>query len=234
MNDGSKISLIEFLKLLWINFKVAFFNLIQFIKVIFRYYSNLSFAKADVSLILMYFFSNPFRVSRNFLAAKGESDLYQYGETPLTTLDLISRECGINKSDHVFELGCGRGKTCFWLSCFKGCKVTGIDYVPFFIEHAQRINKKMKLAGLSFILGDYLKADLTGATFIYLYGSNLDDDVIRELTDKLETLPIGTKVVTTSFALEDYTSTTNYTVIKCFSAPFVWGTADIYLQVKTR
>jgi len=229
----NQMSTTEFFKLLWINFHLSFFNVLEYFKVIIRYYSNFSFAKADLSLLLMYLFRNPFRINRNFLAKKGETDIYQYGETPLTTLDLISTECEIAKSDHVFELGCGRGRTCFWLSSFIKCRVTGIDFVPFFIDHARIVNLKSKKDGLQFILGDFLQVDLTGATFLYLYGSNLDDEIIQELTKKFETLPVGTKIITTSFSLEDYTPETSYRIIKCFTAPFVWGQADVYLQVKT-
>ncbi len=43
-------------------------------------------------------------------------------------MDVIARECGIQKEDVVFELGCGRGRTCFWLNTFIGCKVVGIGF----------------------------------------------------------------------------------------------------------
>lgn len=225
---------LEFLKLLWINLKVSFFNLIEWIRVAVRYYPNLSFAKADLSLLLMYLFNSPYRISKNFLKVHHAEDPYQYGETPLTTLDLISQECGIGKNDHLFELGCGRARTCFWLRSFRGCQVTGIDYIPFFIERAQRVQRKLKIPGLTFLAGNFFTADLSQATFIYLYGTNLEDAAIQTLIDTFESLPQGTKIITTSFALEDYAPNTFYKVIKCFTAPFVWGQAEIYLQVKTR
>lgn len=210
------------------------FNLTEFIKVVFRYYGNLSFAKADLSILWIYLLKNPFRISRDFLAQKGEADIYQYGETPLTTIDLISRECGISADDHVFELGCGRGRTCFWLNSFKGCKVTGIDFVPFFIEQARKVSQKSKIKDVNFILENYLKADLTQATCLYLYGSNMGDPEIEELCAKLEQLPVGTKVITTSFALEDYAPGTAYQTMKCFPAAYAWGEADVYFQIKVK
>lgn len=127
---SSIMRLKEALVLIAIHLKVKCINLAEYLRVIFKYYRNRPFFKIDACLLLSYLFANPFRLSRKFLLQKGERDVYTYGETPLTTMDTIARTCGLAAKDVVFEMGCGRGRTCFWLNQFIGCRVIGIDYVP--------------------------------------------------------------------------------------------------------
>ena len=135
----------EYLDLIWINLVVKKRNFVEFLKVVWKYYPTLSFFKIDVALLLTYLFDNPFKISKRFLTKKGEKDVYAYGETPLTTLDYIAKECRLSSKDVVFELGCGRGRTCFWLNQFIGCKVVGIEIIPEFVERAERITRKLNV-----------------------------------------------------------------------------------------
>lgn len=231
MNDLKKLSMREFLSLLGLNFIVQLRNLIEFFKVAFKYYSNFQFLKADFSLRLMYLFHNPFSISKRFLIAKGENNIYAYGETPLTTLEKIAKECGITKNDCVFELGCGRGRTCFWLNSFIGCKVIGIEMVPDFVERAERITKKLGINNIKFQLADMCTVDLQGATVCYLYGTCLEEETIQTLIEKFAKLPVGTKIITVSYPLTDYAVDSSFEVMKCFTGTFTWGETEIYLNV---
>src|ERR1700760_2462552 len=86
----------EFLTLLWVNFKTQWSNFIEFIRVAFRYYPKKpSFCKIDMTLLLTYLLNNPFIISKRFLTEHGEPNVYSYGETPLTTLDHIAKECNL-------------------------------------------------------------------------------------------------------------------------------------------
>jgi SAM-dependent methyltransferase len=217
--------------LLLINLKVKLTNLIEFIFVCFKYYRHFHFLKIDAALLFSYLPTNPFRLSKRFLLERGESDVYTYGETPLTTLDLISHICNLSKDDVVFELGCGRGRTCFWLNQFIGCTVVGIDYVPVFIEKGQKIKDRFHIQGVSFRLEDLFQADLTGATVIYLYGTCFSESSIDLLIENFKQLPEGTKIITVSYPLE-YRPEAPFQIVKQFTAPFTWGTTDVYLQLK--
>ena len=227
-------SLREFFELLWINLVVQIRNLFEFFKVALHYYSNTTFLKTDLSLRLMYLFHNPFSISKRFLMGRGENDVYAYGETPLTTLEMIANECRLSSKDVVYELGSGRGRACFWLHSFVGCKVVGIEYVPEFVERAIRIKNKLGIKNVEFRLGDILEADFRGATVIYLYGTCLEDDYIKKLADKFAKLPAGTKIITVSYPLTDYSNKPVFEVMKRFSAPYTWGEADVYLQIVKR
>lgn len=222
----------ENILLLGIHCKVKLSNLFEYLRVIVRYYPQFLFFKIDTTLLLSYLWTNPFRESKRFLLNKGENDIYTYGETPLTTLDLIARNCQISANDHLLELGCGRGRTCFWLHHFIGCQVTGVDYVPLFIEKAQRVKERFHLQGISFRLEDLFQTDLTGATVIYLYGTCLSAAYIDVLIERFSHLPEGTKIITVSYALTEFQPESPFQVKQQFPASFTWGTTDVYLQVK--
>lgn len=224
-------SIFDGLELIWINIKHRIMSLIDFIKVASKYYSHFPFMKADLSLLIFYLLDSPFVISRRFLQEKGEANIHAYGETPLTSAQLIAETCNITEKDHVFELGCGRGRTCFWLKYFIDCHVTGIDFVPKFIERANRIKTKLKVDNVTFIQDDFMEADFQEATVIYLYGTMLDDDAITSLTKKFKKLTPGTKVITVSYPLSDYSDDDTFELMKRFTVPYPWGTTDVYLQI---
>lgn len=230
-NEGLRMSLKEFFSLFWVNLVVSLRNAIEFVKVAFNYYGNVSFLKADLSLRLMYLFHNPYKISKRFLMHKGAKDVYAYGETPLTSLEIIARECRIGPQDCVFELGAGRGRTCFWLHSFIGCSVVGLEYIPEFVDRANLIKKKLGFKKIEFRLADMLTADYSGATVCYLYGTCLDESSIEKLVSKFSKLPSGTKIITVSYPLTDYAAETAFEVMKRFTVPFTWGTSDVFLQI---
>lgn len=222
----------EYVSLFWIKLKVQKRDFFEFLKVASRYYSNRKFLKIDFSILLLYLFNNPFKISKNFLRERGEQDLYSYGETPLTTLDFIAKECALNSHDRVFELGSGRGRTSFWLNTFIECKVVGIEYIPEFVQIANFIKDRYQVQGVEFRCEDMLETDFSDATTIYLYGTTLDNSFIEKLCEKFAKLPAGTKIITISYPLTDYSQGNHFEVMKRFSAKFTWGEADVYLQIK--
>lgn len=222
----------EYLHLCWIHLKVKFANIIEYGRVVVHYYPHLPFAKIDLSLLLSYLLSNPFHISKKFLVDRGEEEVYTYGETPLTTMELIARKCEITSQDTVFELGCGRGRTCFWLNQFIGCSVVGIDYIPPFIEKGQNIRNRFNLEHLSFRFEDLFQSDFQGATVIYLYGTCFPAAYIDLLIEKFSKLPKGTKIITVSYSLKDFQSEAPFQIVKQFPALFTWGETEITLQIK--
>lgn len=222
----------EYLDLFWINLVVKKRNFVDFLKVVGKYYPTFSFFKKDMSLLLTYLFDNPFAISKRFLIKKGEKDVYAYGETPLTTLDFIAKECRLSSDDTVFELGCGRGRSCFWLNQFIGCKVVGVEIIPDFIERAERVKRKLKVQNIEFRNEDMLNTDFKGATVLYLYGTCLEEEFIKRLINRFKSLPTGTKIITVSYSLPEFTHEPVFEIMKRFPAKFTWGTADVYLQIK--
>ncbi len=206
-------------------------RLLEYLKGVWGYYGHRDFRNTDLALVLNYLGANPYYVARRFAAAKGEKELYTYGETPLTTLAEICQRCGLTSKDVVFELGCGRGRACFWLRTVFGCQqVIGIDYNPYFVKLAQYIAREKSIQGLEFRCEDILHADLSGATVIYLYGSVLDADFIERLAARVAQLPRGTKVLTVSYSLQEYATKPLFETVEVFSARFTWGVATVYWQ----
>lgn len=227
----SKMGLREFFELLWVNTITLWRNTIEFFKVAFRYYGNTAFFKTDMALRLMYLFHNPFSISKRFLKKKGEQDIYAYGETPLTSLEKIAKEAQIGVKDVVFELGSGRGRNCFWLNSMLGCSVVGIEYIPEFVERANLIKNKFNFEDIEFRLDDMIETDYAGGTVFYLYGTCLDDSTINKLIKKFSKLPSGTKIITVSYSLQEYTDANWFEVMKHFTIPFTWGSADVFIHV---
>lgn len=222
----------EYFTLLGINLVVKWRNLVEYLRVLYRYYRKIPFAKIDGSVILMYLFDNPFSISRRYFTHRSNSDEYTYGETPLTTFEQISKEARITPQDTVYELGSGRGRLCFWLRSFVGCKVVGVEIVPDFVIRAKRIQRKLGIEGIEFRAEDFLKTDLKNASVIYLYGTCLEDNTIKQLIKHFKDLPQGTRIITVSYSLSDYTNEPLFETMKRFPARFTWGKGDVYIQVK--
>jgi SAM-dependent methyltransferase len=202
-------------------FKVRFFLFLEERKVHKRYphfrASDRRFAKA-------YRLSNPFRISRKFLEAKGEREVDLYGETPLTVFEEIGNACHLTSSDHFFELGCGRGRGALFISSHFGCQVTGVDWIAEFITRAQSLSPSTQ-----FLCCDMTEMSFEEATAIYLYGTCLQDAQIMKLIERLKSLPPSTSIVTVSYPLTDY-APESFIVTASWQAVYPWGVADLFVQ----
>lgn len=212
-----------------LRFKTFLKNSSDFIQTVFKFYPNAQFRKVDLALLRSYVGSNPYVFSRRYLENLGESNIYAYGETPISSLQKIIETCELSQDDCIFELGCGRGRTCFWLThILKARKVVGIDFVPEFIEKANAVNE---VPSLQFLCEDFLKSDLSQSSVIYLHGSCMKDEDIVKLNQKLIQLKPGLKVITTSFSMAEYDENDAWEVMKVFNGEFSWGPAEVYLQI---
>jgi SAM-dependent methyltransferase len=210
----------HFLLLVFVHLRVALFNFIEFLRSL-PYFFKWSFLKHSLLLCKYYFKKSPYRISKEFLQGRGESQIYTYGETPLTTLDRIATKCRILSKDTVIELGCGRGKTLLWLASFVKCKVIGIELIETFVTKVQKIAPH-----LEFRHEDLLETDLTRGSVLYFYGSFA---LLQKLKPRLRELAPGTKVITVSYPLKEE----GFTLQKTFNARFPWGKAKIHAYYVT-
>ena len=222
----------EWVPLLWVDLKVSWYNFTEYLKVVFRYYRNVKFLLADLTLLSAYLFKNPYKISKAFLQKKGEKNIHAYGETPITTLDSICKKVGITDQDVVYELGCGRGRTCFWISQVIGAKTVGMEIIPDFVSSAQGVVDKYALKNLEFVLQDFKKANFKDASVIYLYGTLLEETAIRDLMNQLAETKPGTSVITISYPLTDYDNHGNFELMKRFPVKFPWGETDAFMQIR--
>jgi SAM-dependent methyltransferase len=219
------------LRLAFLNLRTAIFRIFEWMRVAVRYYPrDFTFLWIEALLASQYLFKNPHRVSRDFLKKRGEKNVYAFGETPLTTLDLIAKECRLLSKDTFFELGCGSARGCFWLRRFVKCKVVGIDFLPEFIRKANQVKKWARLGKIEFLEMDMFQADFHAANALYLYGTCMDDETIKHLAKRLEVLRPGTKVITVSYPLTEYSD--SFKLQKEFMGRFPWGRASLFLNEK--
>lgn len=211
--------------MVYLRSKIYFFQ--EEKRVLQRFYSCDLFQKCDLALKKAYQFHNPFTISKEFLRKKEEKEIDAYGEIPLTSLVLIAKECEIAFHDHVFELGCGRGRAAFFLRSMLLCSVTAVDFIPFFISNAQKIVEMLNIERLTFICNDIQHVVFNQATCIYLYGTCLSDSVITQLCISL---PKEVKIITLSYPLKDYCK--GFKVIKQFTVPVPWGEIEVFLNRK--
>ena len=211
--------------MVYLRSKIYFFQ--EEKRVLQLFYSCDLFQKCDLALKKVYRFRNPFTISKNFLKKKQEQEIDIYGEIPLTSLLLIAKECEIAPNDHVFELGCGRGRAAFFLRSVLLCSVTAVDFIPFFISNAKKIVEMLNIECLTFICNDIQQVALNQATCIYLYGTCLSPSVIKQLC---ASLPSKIKNITLSYALRAYYQ--GFKIIKQFSVPVPWGKIEVFLNQK--
>ncbi|NGX34096.1 MAG: hypothetical protein K1060chlam1_00443 [Candidatus Anoxychlamydiales bacterium] len=212
---------------LTIRVKIFFFN--QWLKSI-RYYLNLKFLFFDFLFSFIYFFLNPYRVSRKFLEKKFNKKIYDYGETPITQMEKLIKYFKIPSKGTFLELGAGRGKLSFWLCFFLKYRVIAIERIPIFVKIANFFIKIFKTKNMKFLCKDMLKYDLKDIDIIYLYGTTLSSDKIKILINKFKKLKPFVKIITISYTLDKYD---NYFVCKkSFDISFPWGKTKAYLNIK--
>lgn len=187
--------------------------------VLWRDYRKLKFALLDLALGCAYLFSNPFRICRIFLQTKGEEEIHAYGETPLGVWRDITRAAKVGKEDVFFDLGCGRGRVCFWTALWIGCKTVGVDWVPAFMKRASLLAKCFGLENLEFIQGSLLDADLEKATVLYLYTFHPEEERLD-----FSRLQEGARVITVSEPIP------LIKVVSKLSARFPWGETEVFIH----
>lgn len=218
--------IVDFFASFWLFFKVRLFFAREARKVRSRFPGFLPYENAFKAA---YRFRNPFTICKKFLRKKGEKLIDAYGETPLSVFAQIAHECSLSKGDVVIEMGCGRGLGAIFLSNLVGCRVIGIDWIPFFIETAKSIlQTSFPSLPVAFYCQEMQFSDFSNATVIYLYGTCLPDEEICLLARRFESLPASLRIITVSYPLSDYCS--SFCTTKQFSASFPWGEAEIYLN----
>ncbi|NGX59736.1 MAG: hypothetical protein KR126chlam3_00893 [Chlamydiae bacterium] len=198
-------------------FKTKLFEWLEQRKVEKSFYGNDRFRKQDQALLAAYRNENPYQISKQYMIRKGAENPYVYGETPLTTMAKIARECNLGPEDTVIEMGAGRGRAALFLAEYVGCHVIAYEWIPTFVK------KMVSCKKLKMFAQDMFSADYSEATAIYLYGTMLEDPAIVQLIEKF---PQNAKILTVSYPLNAYSAA--YGIRKTLSGRFPWGKTEIY------
>ncbi|WP_461536898.1 SAM-dependent methyltransferase [Spongorhabdus nitratireducens] len=209
-------------------------EIIEFWRVVWRYYRYPRFALADSLIQLKYLFTNSDRICFNYLKRFSTRDVQRwYGETWLSTFSKISKAADINREDHLYELGCGRGRLVFWASEVLGVKATGIDLNPVFIRRAESVRCRIKSHLAHFRCENIMQADLSAATVVYLYGTAFEEEAFPGLTTLLKTTASGTRIITVSWPVTRLVDDGSFSTVKEISGRYLWGKGTIYISVRS-
>lgn len=126
-----------------------------------------------------------------------------YVQTPKEVILAMLKVANVNKTDVVYDLGCGDGRILIAAAQVCGARGVGVDINPNRIAEAQRSAVKASLAGrLLFREQDLFDTDLSPATVVTLY---LLPEANLELRPKLlRELKPGTRIVSHAFDLGDW------------------------------
>ncbi len=221
---------LEELLLPFLGLKVIFQNWLWERGVKKKYYVNKEFSSQDKALASQYHAINPYFISKVFMQKRGEKECHVYGETPLYLYEKIANRWNLKEKDSFVELGCGRGRGLFFLSRFYGCQCIGLEWIPEFVEKAQRVIAECNIARVSIYLEDFLTSNHINGDFIYLYGCLMEDEEILKLCDKLATGSKSSKIITVSFSLQEYDK--RFIMQDQFEARFPWGIGTVFLNKK--
>jgi len=205
-------------------FSVKRFQFFEQIKVVKNFY-NLRVFALDTLFFFTYLLQNPFQIAKK----KEEKNIY--GETPLTLYDQIAQFSSLDSDKTFLELGSGRGRGALFLAERYGCKVVGVDWVSIFVKRARYIRNIMRIESAHFVEADFLDVDLSKADVVYIYGTCFSDSMIQSLLKRLKSLRQGGIVVTVSYSLIEYDSS-SFLLKKQKRVTFPWGKSDLFYNVK--
>ncbi|MCH9633699.1 MAG: hypothetical protein S4CHLAM7_04320 [Chlamydiae bacterium] len=221
------------IKLLFINLKISFLRIIQQIKIIPLYFQE-PLWRIDLLYLKHYATTNPYKVCKKFFHNEDSSVQHSYGETWPSVVPKFIQYLPITSKDVLFDLGSGTGRISFWFQQISGCQVVAVEKVPLFIKKANSIKKQLGKSKIRFLEKDLLEVDYNPATIIYFYGTSFSDSMILSLLKKWKTLKLGTRVLTTSFHLNEYLDSPEYKVTQTFQVSYPWGLCELFLQEKIK
>ena len=126
-----------------------------------------------------------------------------YVTTPDKVVRAMLKLAGVNKSDTVYDLGCGDGRIVILAAKEYGAQGVGIDINPDRIREARANAAKAGVGSrVGFEVADIFMADIQAATVVTLY---LLPDVNLRLRPKLlKDLKPGVRVVSHAFDMGDW------------------------------
>jgi ribosomal protein L11 methylase PrmA len=131
-----------------------------------------------------------------------------------TAYDLISKMlqmAKVQKSDLVYDLGCGDGRMLVLAAQKYGCRAVGYDIDPVRVEESIANAKRNQVEKLvKIIQADIFTVDFKNADVIPMY---LLPEMNRKLLPKLDKLKKGARIVTHNYDLDGIVADKTITVI---------------------
>ena len=214
--------------ILWLNSLLVGFA--DFIFALTKGILNIRFIVPHCLLSLTGFIVNPSFLNRLTYNRLKEESFIPYGETPLCVLDRILRTLNINERDIFVDLGCGRGRTVFWVSSIFRCRSIGIDWNTSFIRQAKCLASLSLNRKSIFINADCMQEDLSNATIVYCYCTAFDKKLMQALVNACYKLSVNAHVITVSEALTQYDCKGRIQLLNSSLECFPWGKATLFVH----
>jgi hypothetical protein len=129
--------------------------------------------------------------------------------TPQALVDRMLDMGKVTAKDYVIDLGSGDGRTVI-TAAKRGAKALGIEYNPDMVELSKRNAAKEGVSDrASFAKADLFESDFSQATVITMF---LLPDINIKLRPKILDLRPGTRIVSNSFTMGDWSSDETATV----------------------
>jgi SAM-dependent methyltransferase len=128
----------------------------------------------------------------------------------------------VTAQDFVVDLGSGDGRNVI-AAAKRGAQALGVEYNPDMVALSKRLAAEAGVSGKAqFVQGDMFEAEFSKATVLalFLLPSNL-----LQLRSKFADLRPGTRIVSNTFAIQDWTAEKTETLDDCTS----WCTAMLYI-----
>lgn len=120
-----------------------------------------------------------------------------YGQTALPALARALAAVEAGPGDRFLDLGCGCGATVLW-AAGRMERAVGVDLLPGAVDFARSAARDLGLGNATFLLQDLRHVDLAGSTLIFLAATAFPEDLCREVLERLQAAPAGTRVVSVS------------------------------------
>jgi precorrin-6B methylase 2 len=129
--------------------------------------------------------------------------------TPQALVDKMLDIAKVTASDYVIDLGSGDGRTVI-TAAKRGARALGIEYNPDMVELSKRNAEKAGLgAKANFMKADLFESDFSQATVITMF---LLPDINLKLRPKILDLKPGTRIVSNTFTMGEWTDDETATV----------------------
>lgn len=129
--------------------------------------------------------------------------------TPQELVDKMLDMAKVTEKDYVIDLGSGDGRTVI-TAAKRGAKALGIEYNPEMVELSKRNAAKEGVSDkASFVKADLFESDLSQAQVITMF---LLPDINIRLRPKILNLKPGTRIVSNTFTMGDWSADETATV----------------------
>lgn len=142
-------------------------------------------------------------VARPASPQASSQSLAPYVPTPQDVVERMLELAQVSKTDVVYDLGCGDGRTVVTAAKKHGARGVGVDIDPERIEEAKANAKNAGVEGLvEFRLQDAMTVDVSPATVVTLYLLSTSNLKLRPILTKQ--LKPGARIVSHQFGMGDW------------------------------